>query len=217
MNRRRQHGLTLPELLVALLIFAMISGAAVYALRLSVEGREQLTAADGDIRAMQVARLVLKQDLAMVALRTVRDEFGDPYPAPFLGGDGLAFRRPKEGERVLLAFVRRDWANPGDVAPRSTLQAVEYLVIGDKFVRRVRPYLDDARGQPRIDRALLEGVTNVEIGFYGGTETGAGLSWTALWPAPPATGPAPEAIRLVMTTKRFGEIEQLFWIGKAGR
>ena len=34
MTRPSQRGLTLPELLIALLVFAMISGAAVYALRL---------------------------------------------------------------------------------------------------------------------------------------------------------------------------------------
>jgi general secretion pathway protein J len=212
MKRFLQRGLTLPELLIALLVFAMISGAAVYALRLSVEGREQLQEADRDIREMQIMRQIVKQDLAGVVERTVRDEFGGSYPAAFLGGKGLAFRPPVEGERTLMLFVRRGWANPDDRAPRPTLQAVEYLIKGEDLVRRVRPYLDDARGQPRIDRVLLTKVADVEIGFATGEETSSGLVYSDLWPRPGQSG-APPAIKLTMTTKRFGAVEQLFWLG----
>jgi general secretion pathway protein J len=214
MKRNAQRGLTLPELLIALLIFALISGAAVYALRLSVEGREQLEEADRDLRDMQVTRLIVKQDLANIVLRSVRDEFGKPYPAPFLGGDGLSFLPRVDGERLLMAFVRRGWDNPDDLAPRPTLQAVEYLIVGDALVRRIRPYLDDARGQKRTDRVLLGDVSSIRINFYAGGETSAGLNYVDLWPAPQGVGEAPEAIRLTVATKRFGEIEQLFWIGK---
>ncbi|MCB2098657.1 MAG: type II secretion system minor pseudopilin GspJ [Parvularculaceae bacterium] len=214
MSRISQRGLTLPELLIALLVFAMISGAAVYALRLSVEGREQLEEADNDIRAMQMTRLILKQDLAGVVNRTVRDEFGNRYPGPFLGGDGLSFRPHVDGERLLMAFVRRGWQNPDDRAPRSTLQAVEYLIVGDDLVRRARPYLDDARGQPRIDRVLIEDVGDLKIGFFTGQETSAGLVYSDIWPAPQGQGEAPEAIRLEFSTPRFGEVEQIFWLGK---
>lgn len=214
MKRSSQRGLTLPELLIALLVFAMISGAAVYALRLSVEGREQLEEADKDIREMQIMRQIVKQDLAGVVNRIVRDEFGNPYPAAFLGGAGLSFRQPVEGERTLMAFVRRGWTNPGDRAPRSTLQAVEYLIKGEDLVRRVRPYLDDARGQPRIDRLLLTKVADVEIGFATGEETSSGLVYSDLWPRP-GQGSAPPAVKLTLTTERFGEVEQLFWLGNS--
>ena len=114
----------------------------------------------------------------------------------------------------MLAFVRRGWDNPDDRAPRSTLQAVEYLMMGDTLVRRVRPYLDDARDQPRIDRVLLSGVSDLTVGFYAGEVSGR-LNWADIWPQG-CTGPTcqpPEALQLNLTTKRFGEIEQLFWIG----
>lgn len=214
-NRRAQLGLTLPELLIALLIFAMISGASVYALRLSVEGREQLEAADAAVRDMQIARLILKQDLATIAFRTMRDEFGAASPAPFVGGDGIALRKPVDGETLMMSFVRRGWDNPDDAAPRSTLQAVEYLFIGDSLVRRVRPYLDDAAGQARTDRVLLKGLTSAKFSFYQGEVSGR-IDWVDLWP-PSCRGAAcepPKAVRLVTATPRFGEIEQLFWIGE---
>ena len=215
MSKRAQRGLTLPELLIALLIFAMISGAAVYALRLSVEGREQLERADSDIREMQMMRQILKQDLINVVPRTVRDEFGEPLPAPFIGGAGLSFRRPVDGERTLLVFVRRGWANPDDRAPRSALQAVEYLVKGSDLVRRVRPYLDDARGQPRADRVLVSNVSDVEIAFATGLESAGRPEFVDLWPAPVAPADFPQALRITMTAKRFGRLEQLFWLGRS--
>ena len=213
MTRPSQRGLTLPELLIALLVFAMISGAAVYALRLSVEGREQLESADKDIREFQIMRQVLKQDFSGIAPRIVRDDFGNPLPAAFLGGKGLSFRLPADGEKSLMVFVRRGWTNPDNRAPRPTLQAVEYLIKGDDLVRRVRPYLDDARGQPRADRVLVAGVADVEIGFFSGAEVSAGLVFSDLWPMPQSER-IPEAIRLTLTTKRFGKIEQLFWLGE---
>jgi general secretion pathway protein J len=214
--RQRQRGVTLPELLVSLLIFAMISGVAVYALRLTVEGRDQLGLADAAIRDMQIARLIIKEDLLQAAPRVTRDEFGNANPGAFLGGKGLAFRIPKEGETTLMAFVRAGWENPDDLAPRSTLQAVEYVLIGDKLVRRTRPYLDDARGQPRTDRILVSGVTGAEVAFFQ-AETSAGLQWSDLWPGPQAQRPIPEAVKLTLTAPAYGVFEQLFYIGEVGR
>ncbi len=215
MSRNRQQGLTLPELLIALLIFAMISGAAVYALRLSVEGREQLENADRDIREMQVFRQIMKQDLANVVARAPRDEYGVAYPAPFLGGEGLAFRPPVEGEAGLIAFVRRGWINVDERAPRSSLQAVEYLVKNGDLIRRTRPYLDDARGQPRTDRVLIKGVGAVSIAFATGAQNPSGPEYVAIWPTPQGRGDLPRALRVSMTTPRFGAVNQYFWLGAA--
>lgn len=211
-----QRGVTLPELLVALLIFAMISGVAVYALRLTVEGRDQLGEADAFIRQMQIARIVIKEDLLQAAPRITRDEFGNRNPGAFLGGKGLAFRTPKDGEIFLMAFVRRGWENPDALAPRSSLQAVEYLLAGDRLVRRTRPYLDDAERQPRTDRTLLSGVEAAEVAFFL-NETSAGINWAELWPSPQFARPLPEGVRLTLTTKKMGAFEQLFYLGGEAR
>ncbi|MEZ5917001.1 MAG: type II secretion system minor pseudopilin GspJ [Parvularculaceae bacterium] len=211
--RLAQRGITLPELLIALMIFAMISSTAIYALRLSVEGREQLETIDGAIREMQLARLQIKEDLVHAIERAPRDEFGGAAPAPFLGGQALRVLRPIEGEEKLLSFVRQGWSNPDARAPRSDLQAVEYILIGDDFVRRVRPYVDDARGQPRSDRVLLHDVSFAEIEFAANA-TPDGVRWDPQWPAPQGQGVFPLAIRLDIGTARFGQIEQMFWLGR---
>ncbi len=212
-NRHTQRGITLPELLIALMIFALISSTAIYALRLTVEGREQLENIDGAIREMQLARLLIKEDLAHAVERTPRDEFGVAAPAPFMGGEAMRALRPIEGEERLISFVRQGWSNPDGRAPRSDLQAVEYILIGDDLVRRVRPYVDDARGQPRSDRVLLHDVEFAEIAFAANA-TADGVRWDPQWPAPQGQGAFPIAIKLHVDTARFGEMEQMFWLGR---
>lgn len=212
-QREPQKGFTLAELLIALLVFAMVSAAGVFSLQLGVQARSQLGEADDRIRTFEVMRAIIKDDLALIAPRRVRSEFGDLGLAPFIGGRGFDVRPPVDGERPLMGFVRRNWANPEGAAPRSTLQYVEYLEINNALVRRIRPYLDDARGQPKTDRILLSNFESLDVDFYE-QETSIGLQWTNLWPQPVRTSFAPLAIRVRMRNERFGDIEQLFWIGE---
>ncbi len=214
MSARRisQRGVTLPELLVALLIFAMISSVGVYALRLGIDGREQLLTTDERLREWQLARLIIRQDLAQVAMRPVRDEFGAFQAGPFIGGFGFSGRTPISGETPLLAFVRGGWSNIDATTPRSTLQYVEYVLVEDDFVRRTRTYLDDARDQPARDRVLFENVGEVKLEFLLG-ETTRGLEWGENWPATGAPSAPPRAIRINFTSEHYGPVEQLFWIG----
>ncbi len=212
-RRRRQRGLTLPELLVALFVFALISSVGVYVLRLAVEGREQLVETDTSLREWQLARIIIRQDLIQIVDRTVRDEFGDPHPGAIIGGLGFSGRTPVAGETPLVGFVRGGWANYDAATPRSTLQYVEYILKDDDIVRRTRAYLDDTRELPERDRALFQGVENVTLDFLLG-ETSRGLDWSEDWPA--GAGAAPRALRLRFQTEKFGEIEQLFWIGAVG-
>ena len=210
---RREAGFTLPELLIALLIFAMISGAGVFALQLGVEGRSQLAAADDRLREIELFRTLLKSDLRLLTKRPVRDEYGDTNGAIFVGGRGFATRPPVAGETPLMGFVRSGWDNPAGVAPRSSLQYVEYLLIDEALVRRTRPYLDAARNQPYADRVVIASAENLQVQFYE-RETSTGLQWADIWPLPNLQGRPPQAVRVAFDTRRLGTVEQLFWIGQ---
>lgn len=214
----RQRGLTLPELLIALLVFALIATAAVAALRLGVEARDQLGASEKRLSELQIANLLIKEDMAQLRSRIVRDEFGDPSGPAFRGGDERRPRREAEGERTLLAFVRAGWTNPGAGAPRSELQYVEYVEKEGALLRRVRPFLDDARGQPRFDRLLIRDAPKARLRFLiGESPLRAGeLEWAEAWPLPGNDAFAPKALALSYASDRYGEFEQVFWIGEAG-
>ncbi|MBI1392531.1 MAG: prepilin-type N-terminal cleavage/methylation domain-containing protein [Alphaproteobacteria bacterium] len=214
-KRARQFGLTLPEILIALLIFSMISAAGVAGLRMTIDGRDQLEEADARLRDWQILQTTIREDLANLSLRTPRDEFGDRYPAAFIGGRTFELNRlaPVEGETPLFAFVRGGRSNPGAREPRSTLQYVEYLYRDSAIIRRSRPYVDDAPNASEADRILVGELAGLEASFLIG-QTSRGLDWADAWPPPSSSGGPPRALRLTLTTDRFGEIEALFWIGE---
>lgn len=216
MKGARQNGFTLAEVLVALVVFSLVAAGCVYALRLAIDTRERLDAVDQGLREFETARAIIRDDMLQLVDRATRDEFGSISGPAFLGGEELALtRRAPQGERLLLAFVRRGWTNPGAQAPRSSLQYVEYLEKNGAIIRRTRPYLDDARGQPRFDRVLFKNANAIEISFLAGEARGE-LDWVSGWPQR-GSATFPRAIALSMESARYGLIEQRFWIGALGR
>lgn len=216
MTRTSQGGLTLAELLVALLVFSFVASASIYSLRLGVEARDQLGEADARLAEFELGRMLIKEDMIQLVPRSVRDEFGKLQGPAFHGGTELRMRPPVDEEALLLSFVRGGWSNPDGEAPRSSLQYVEYLERGGAIIRRARPFLDDARGQERFERTLFRDVSGARISFLLGEARGE-LDWTDGWPVPGSAN-FPKAIAVAFTTERLGAITQYFWIGDlAGR
>lgn len=218
----RRSGMTLVEVLIAMLIFALIAAAAALSLRLAADARDQLSVADKRIAEIEIARALIREDLAQVVARRTRDEFGDAFGAAFLGGVETRSRPPVAGEALLAAFVRGGWTNPDYEAPRSSLQFVEYIARGGALIRRTRPFLDDARGQPRVERVLIADARDISIMFLGepvaaatqGGDPDAG--WHAGWPLPGAAfaDAPPRAVSFTLTTERYGRLRMAFWIGE---
>lgn len=214
MSARRQKGFTLPEVMIALLVFAAIASASVYALRLGVDSRDQLAAADERLKAFQIARTLIKEDLAQTALRSVRDEFGQRVPAAFRGNIVEFGGRVEDDETLLLAFVRNGWRNPNADAPRSSLQYVEYILKGGALIRRARVYLDETSQSDIVERVLFEGLEDASASFLIG-ETRGELEWADIWPVSGASQPPP-AVSLTLTWPDEAPLEQRFWVGDIG-
>ncbi len=212
MTAARQSGMTLPEVLIALLVFAAIATTSVYALRLGVDSRDQLSRVDDELKSFQIARTLIKEDMAQVTLRTVRDEFGATQPSPFIGNLMSFGARREEDEKLLAAFVREGWINPGAELPRSTLQFVEYVFRGDTLIRRTRAYLDDASGADETERVLFDGLVNARISFLLNEVRGE-LNWSEIWPVSGAS-PPPRAISLEIEREDRPPLQQLFWLGQ---
>ncbi len=209
----RQKGLTLPEVLIALLVFAAIAATSVYALRLGVDSRDQLAHIDDELKSFQIARTLIKEDLTQLTLRIVRDEFGEPRPAAFLGNLTSFGARREDDERILASFVRNGWLNPGAGEPRSALQYVEYVYRGGALVRRSRAYLDDATGADFSERVLFDGLIDARAAFLLNEVRGE-LNWSEIWPVTGGSLPPPEAISITLDREGRAPVEQFFWIGK---
>ncbi|WP_257276200.1 MULTISPECIES: type II secretion system minor pseudopilin GspJ [unclassified Endozoicomonas] len=159
-------GFTLLELMIAIMLFAMISAAA-YKLFDSVSRAQQVTDGILDyLDEIQRAQLILEKDLFQMTARPVRDEFGDSQPAvvsPSL--DGFA-----------LEFTRAGWRNPLKEL-RSNLQRVAYNLEEDELVRYYWLMLDRAPDPILIRQVILNNVHGLKVRFMNEKKR-----WSSSWP-----------------------------------
>lgn len=188
----RHRGFTLVEMLVALLVFGLLSVAGVSVLVYAADNRDVISARMERLGEFQRARGLLKADLSQAAMRRVRQ------------GNGAAARDAFVGNRLgnpgpLFAFVRRGWANP-DAEPRASLQYVEYRLVDGQLERSARGALDGVA--PAAPQVMLTGIEDAAIAYrYRG-------EWLDGWPGGAET--MPQAVRLDLELDGIGRVEQLF-------
>ena len=191
-----ETGFTLIEMLIALVIFGMITAAGVTLLTLTVRTQESSARQLDNLGGLRRTDALLNADLAQAAPRIHRNGSGEPVPA-FTGGSG--------GEALLIAFVRRGWED--DATFRSSLQRVEYR-LRDGRLERWRYDAVDGEGRA-VAMPLLERVRRVQLRYR--DRDG---SWRDRWdPSDPAR--LPVAIELVSDSEGHGQVRQLFAVGSA--
>ncbi len=187
-------GFTLVELLIALLLFALLSAAATALLSFGVDARARSSERLDELAALTRTRALLTADLAQAAPRLWRGDTGLSQPA--FASDGSA-------GTSLLRFVRRGWRNDGG-APRSSLQRVEYRHVGDRLERLSWPRVDG--GVPNAPAILLAGLTQVRLRYY------YGGGWRDGW-VPQRRDSMPDAVELTVSGKGLPSLRQTFLIG----
>ena len=187
----KANGFTLVELLVALLIFGMLSAAGVALLSFSVRSQESSRAGLEELTALRRAGSLLSSDLSQAATRLHRSESGAARPAFFGSTDGFG-------------MVRRGWENP-DGAARSSLQRVEYRLHGQRLERHAFPMVDGAPSATAI--TLMDGIVHAQLRYRAGNG-----EWRDRWD-PTSPGELPTALELVLEKDRRGSIRQLFLVG----
>lgn len=186
-----RNGFTLVELLVALLIFGLLSAAGVSLLSFGVEARTRSVERMDATAAILRTRGLLTADLAQAAPRTYRLEDGRTAPAFASESD------------LLMAFVRRGWEN-SDGQGRASLQRVEYRLRDGQLVRIAYPAVDGAKPGPAA--VLLDGVGTAKLRFRAKDE------WRDRWdPLRPDLLPA--AVELTVAARGLPELRQLFLVG----
>lgn len=122
-----QSGFTLVEMLVALVIFALLSAAGVAVLRGSVDAQAAVSSRLAQLGALGRLHSLLSSDLGQAADRPTRGPSGS---RPAFTGDPNA-----------MQFVRSGWTNL-DGEPRSDLQRVEWRFAGNSLNRTGFQHLD---------------------------------------------------------------------------
>ena len=165
---RRQRGLTLLEVLVAVAIFAGMYVAAQIFFNSALDGRGNLERNAAELESMQRTLLMLTQDVEQMVARPVRDAFGDHQPAV-------------RGDDAYMELTRLGWANPFDLRQRSQMQRVAWLLDDGRLIRRYWPTEDTDVGVEPRDVVLLEGVESFTVRFLDQTADGR-WQWLEFWP-----------------------------------
>lgn len=195
---RAQRGFTLLELLIAIAIFALL-GLATYRMLDSVLSADAVTRQhERQLRELTRAISAFERDVRQVAVRPIRDGFGDAQPA--LHSD--------LSDATALELTRAGWRNPLG-QPRAELQRVRWQLSGEQWQRRYWRVLDRAQdSQPQVQRAL-DGVTSLSLRYL--DKDG---QWQVDWPPPERSGEArlvelPRAVELRLEHRRYGELRRL--------
>jgi general secretion pathway protein J len=189
-----EHGFTLVELLIALLIFGMLAAGGVGLLSFSVQSQAAAGERLGQLASLRRTGALLSADFAQAAERMTRDTFGVPHPA-FSSGTGGETR---------LSLVRRGWENFSG-AQRPSLQKVEYRLAGDRLERQSYSFLDGA--EPLPPATVMEGVRRLDLRFRD-----VRGEWRKVWD-PVRPDEMPRAIEVTLDTDHSGTVRQLFLVG----
>lgn len=196
--RRIEAGFTLVEMLIALVIFGLLTAGAVTLLSFSVNSQEFTDRQLATLASIRRTGVLLTSDLAQATARPWRGDDGRPQPA-FFGTQG--------SETRIMTFVRAGWDNP-DQAPRSSLQRVEYRLQAGRLIRIGYTHVDG--GGAAAVATLIDGIQELSLRFR--DRRG---DWLDQWERPdPAE--LPVAVELNVSSTRFGAVRQVFVVG-AGR
>ncbi len=190
-----ERGFTLLELLVALLVFAVMSVLAYGGLRSVLDASSTTTAHMDRLTDLQRTFTALARDVEQLAGRDIRDEYGDRQPAVSAGGDDR-----------LLELTRAGWRNPAGQA-RSTLQRVAYRLDEGILYKMHWAVLDRALDNQPNEAELLDGVTEVELRFLD-----QALAWHGQWPPLGVEDARLRAIEVVLELEDWGKLRRLFQV-----
>lgn len=198
MNSARRHktdaGFTLVEMLVALLIFSLISVGTMGSLQGAIKAKEATQRAAERHETLSLMRATLRADFSQIIIRQNRDAFGGRETSVFRGG----FEQ-------LLGFTRLGRVNPGGAFVRSDIQRVEYVVEAGNFIRRSLRHENPAPNTDTTDRILLTGLSDAQVRF-----TANEITVPQLEVFPGAEVPDVDYVTLIFQFEDGRELTQIF-------
>lgn len=187
------RGFTLIEVLVAVLIFALMSAAAYAAVDTLLRSRQALHQRAQSLQQLQTAMGRFERDLRQAMAVPVRDEYGETQPL-------------LSGSSTRVELTRAGLANPlGQTRAR-----VEHVLwaLQDQTLNRANfGVLDRAiNTKPQIV-PMLGGVTGFSLSYFDGTQ------WRKQWPRPDAPPDLPKllpvAVALELKTAEYGLLRRV--------
>ena len=194
-NKKQVSGFTLVELLVALAIFAILSGFAYRSLGVMLEGRDRLQAESRKWRDIAVFVGRLERDLRAVADRQATAPSGSPLaPVSSSVAIGAAQSNGLALTRLGSALQENALAAP---------QRIAYLLRDARVERYTWASVDAGPRDEPIAIAVLNGVQTLDFRFLSKNE------WRPTWGLPGATERIPAAVEMTLTLQSGERIVRL--------
>jgi len=194
-----QHGFTLLEVLVAVVVFGIISLLAYGGYNQLIQQSDIVERSAGRTRAVQSTMQRMTEDFAMLEPRPIREPLGESLePALRSGTDG----------ETLADLTRSGWTNPAGIS-RSTLQRVTYRLENNKLRRAYWNALDRTLTAEPTTAVLLDKVRTASFRFMDQNQ-----SWHEQWPPLGYSGPdaarlRPIAVEVTLDLEDWGKLVRL--------
>ena len=194
-SRPRNHcGFTLLEMLLALVIFTMVSIGGWQILTTITNARDVQTRHEQRLTELDYTMLVLKQDFRQLVDRGRRVD-GKVTTNSLFTADGM-----HNSDSQGISFVRAGWQNAEYRLPRSNLQRVYYRLKENQLQRAYDQVLDNPTNDEAEFKVLLTGVENLSFRFYYGNQWRDQLKQNQL----------PKAVEIQLSLTREGQINRRF-------
>jgi general secretion pathway protein J len=196
----RMRGFTLLEVLVAVVIFGIISLLAYGGYNQLIRQSEIVESSATRTRAIQSTVQRMAEDFEMLEPRPIREPLGETLEPALRAG----------GTRVdtLLDLTRSGWTNPAGLS-RSTLQRVTYRLMDNKLERAYWNALDRTLTTEPTSAVLLDKVRTASFRFMDQNQT-----WHDQWPPLGYSGPdavrlRPIAVEVTLELEDWGKLVRL--------
>jgi general secretion pathway protein J len=190
-----QGGFTLIEMLLASVIFALVSYASFSMLTAVTDANALSEETTKELYGVQRAFFWMERDFLQATKRQVRVDGEKATDKIFSGGELLM-----ESEGGAVAFTHDGWRNPGMILPRSEIQSVSYRMFEGKLERLFFNYPDPVTGEIPKSQILLEEIEGLSFEFFSSD------GWGNVWEKPGL----PRAVKVEIETKALGKLERIF-------
>lgn len=177
-------------------IFAIMSIMAYAGLHLLLDARASTSIKSERLAGLQMTLYLLNEDLAQIAPRSIRDDYGAIEPVARGGLNGELFT------------LTRSVPAASHYQSGSQLQRVSYRFEDGALYRLVWTVLDRTQ-QTEFRRRKLINLEHIRLRFFDS-------EWTEIWSVSDqaASTPArtPKAVEIVFTVAGLGDVPRLFFI-----
>ena len=189
-----QRGFTLLEIIVALFIFSLVSVIAVTGLHSVLSSQSAAEKKAERLASLQTALLLLSRDVSQTINRPATNPSGQP--------DGFI------GTDKMMIFTHAGFDNPDGQLQRSTLQRIQYQYTHDTLTRSTLPVLDLVVAIKPDSRELLDQISALRFEYLDHKN-----HFQTRWPPPDQPSALlPLAVRITMTLRDWGTLQQLYLI-----